>query len=152
MGTYAIQIPLDDDGFMRRQCPNCLREFKWHDGATADRPEGVVDPPSYHCPRCGASAGSDEWWTEEQVAFAERALEGHALREATDMLTDKFRSAKGWTYKPSYEDEPVYPAALHEPNDMAIVAPPCHPWEPVKVPEEATARMFCLICGAAFAA
>jgi hypothetical protein len=34
---------------------------------------------------------------------------------------------------------------------MVIVAPPCHPWEPVKVPDEATGELHCLICGTAFA-
>ena len=33
---------------------------------------------------------------------------------------------------------------------MIILAPPCHPWEPVKVSEEAIARIHCLICGAPF--
>lgn len=151
MGTYSIQIPLDDDGFMRRQCPHCLRKFKWHHGSTADRPEGIADPPYYHCPLCGESAGPDEWWTKEQVTFAEQALEGHAIREATDMLRETFQGAKGWTHRPSYDDEPAYPAALHEPNDMIIVASPCHPWEPVKVPEKAASQVSCLICGKIFA-
>ena len=35
---------------------------------------------------------------------------------------------------------------------MIIVVPPCHPWEPVKVPGEAAARVHCLICAEAFAA
>ena len=152
MGTYSVQIPLDDDGFLRRQCPHCLREFKWHDGPTADRPEGQTDPPVYYCPRCGVSAGPDQWWTQEQIAFAEQSLLGHGLREATDMLEKAFRSVKGLSYKPSYRDEPEPPAALHEPNDMIILAPPCHSWEPVKVPAEAAARVCCLICGAPFAA
>jgi hypothetical protein len=49
-------------------------------------------------------------------------------------------------------DKPELPRAMHELNDMIILAPPCHPWEPVKVPEEATARVHCLICGEPFAA
>jgi hypothetical protein len=56
------------------------------------------------------------------------------------MLEQAFRGVKGWTYKPSDADEPEPPAALHEPNDMIIVAPPCHSWEPVKVLEEAASR------------
>ena len=152
MGTYSVPMPLDDDGFLRRQCPHCSRQFKWHNGPTAGKPEGIVDPPAYHCPLCGSPAGHDEWWTEAQQAFIEQSLSGYAFREVIDMLEDSFRGVKGIAYKSSYEDEPVQPVPLHEPNDMIIVAPLCHPWEPVKVPEEATARLFCLICGNAFAA
>lgn len=145
-------MPLDADGFLRRECPDCLQQFKWHNGPTADRPEGEVDPVAYHCPLCGAVAGPDEWWTQEQLAFTRQSLLGPGLREAADEMEKMFRGVKGVTYKRGHLDEPEPPAALHEPNDMIIVAPPCHPWEPVKVPEEASPRVHCLICGEQFAA
>lgn len=28
VGTYSVQLPLDNDGFLRRECPHCLQEFK----------------------------------------------------------------------------------------------------------------------------
>jgi ribosomal protein S27AE len=152
MGTYSVQLPLDNDGFLRRQCPHCGLEFKWHNGPTADKPPGQIDPAVYYCPRCGVSAQHGDWFTQEQTNFIEESLSGHAFREATDTLQEMFRGVKGLTYKPSYDDEPLPPGTLHEPNDMIIVTPPCHPWEPVKVPEAATARSYCLICGHPFAA
>lgn len=57
----------------------------------------------------------------------------------------------GLTYERGKVNEPEPPTALYEPDDMTIVAPPCHPWEPVKVPEVA-ARVHCLVCGKPFAA
>jgi hypothetical protein len=39
---------------------------------------------------------------------------------------------------------------LHEPDDMAIVLPPCHPWEPLKVPLEVSRTIYCLLCGSTF--
>ena len=42
------------------------------------------------------------------------------------------------------------PDPLHEPDDMVIVQPPCHQNEPLKVPEEATGLVHCLVCGSAF--
>ena len=153
MGTYSVRLPLDADGFLRRECPQCLQHFKWHSGPTAGRPEGEVDPVVvFFCPRCGSSAAPDHWWTQEQLAFARESIHGPALREAADELEKVFRGVKGLTYKPGQLDEPEPPTALHEPNDMIIVAPPCHPWEPVKVPGEAAARVHCLICGEVFAA
>jgi hypothetical protein len=152
MSSYSVQLPLDDDGFLRRECPHCFQEFKWHHGPTVDRPEGEVDPPVYYCPRCGASSVPDQWWTQEQLAFIEESATGPVLSELSDELEKAFRSVKGMTYKPSHDDEPEPPPALHEPNDMVILAPPCHSWEPVKVPENAAARVHCLVCGEPFAA
>ena len=43
----------------------------------------------------------------------------------------------------------MVPDSLIEPDDMVIIAGPCHSWEPVKVAEEATAPFYCLVCGAA---
>ena len=152
MNSYSIQLPLDDDGFLRRECPHCSQQFKWHHGPTAERPPGEVDPPVYFCPRCGNPAASDQWFTQEQIAYMQNALAGPALREATDAIEKAFRGAKGITFKRSSFDEPEPPATLQEVNDMLLVAPPCHQWEPIKVPEEAAGEIHCLICGTAFAA
>lgn len=27
--SFGMTIPLDSDGFLRRECPICEREFKW---------------------------------------------------------------------------------------------------------------------------
>lgn len=129
-----------------------MQQFKWHHGPTTERPTGEVDPPVYFCPRCGVSAAPDQWWTQEQIAFIEEAGAGPVSREISDALEKAFSGVKGMTYKPGSLDEPEPPSALQEPNDMVIVAPPCHSWEPIKVPAETISRVHCLICGAAFAA
>jgi hypothetical protein len=152
MSTYSVQLPLDDDGFLRRECPHCDQEFKWFHGPTAERPEGEPDPPVYYCPRCGVSGAPDQWWTEEHLAFIQEYAAAPVLRELSDEVEKAFRGVKGLSFRRGQLDEPEPPAALHEPNDMIILAPPCHPWEPVKVPEETTARVHCLICGEPFTA
>jgi hypothetical protein len=150
MGSHSVSLPLDVDNFLRRECPHCRQQFKWHNGSTSDQPEGEVIPSVYHCPLCGDSAPPDEWWTEEQIDFIQGSTAGPALREASDELKNMLGGIKGLTYRPGHHDEPEPPAALHEPNDMVIVASPCHTWEPVKVPEGSTAQMYCLICGEPF--
>src|SRR5579875_1684577 len=102
MGSYSLKIPLDDDGFLRRQCPHCLREFKWHDGPTVDTPEAQADPAGFNCPRCGVSRWPDHWFTQEQIAFDEQSLLGHGFREASEMIEEAFRGVKGVTVKPSH--------------------------------------------------
>ena len=42
------------------------------------------------------------------------------------------------------------PSALHEPADMILVEPPCHPWEPLKIAEDWREPIHCLLCGEAF--
>lgn len=80
-----ITLPLDN-GFLRRECPHCRRQFKWHDGPTDARPSDAPDPPFYHCPYCGDPAPPDAWWTEEQLEHAEQAVAGPALRAVEDEL------------------------------------------------------------------
>lgn len=152
MSSFSVPLPLDSDGFLRRECPHCVQQFKWHYGPTADRPDGEIDPVVYYCPLCGVSAGLDQWWTQEQLAFVEQSAAGPILREASVQIEKALRGATGLTYKRGQLDEPEPPSALYEPDDMIIVAPPCHSWEPVKIPEEAAAQVHCLICGESFAA
>ena len=44
MSSFSVPLPLDSDGFLRRECPHCVQQFKWHHGPTADRPDGEIDP------------------------------------------------------------------------------------------------------------
>jgi hypothetical protein len=66
-------------------------------------------------------------------------------------LERAFRGQKGISFKRTPNDQPV-PDTLAEPDDMLIVQPPCHPWEPIKVPEQYEGQLHCLLCGAPFAA
>lgn len=150
MSSYSIEVPMDDDGFIRRECPNCEHEFKWHSGPTDDRPLGEIDPSVYFCPLCGESALTDQWWTQTQVEFQQQFIMSHLHEEVEHGLKDAFRGMKGWTYKPGRNDEPT-PASLTEPNDMLIIQPPCHPWEPLKIPNDHLGPVHCLICGQQFA-
>ena len=102
VGDWAVtqvQLPLDDDGFLRRECPHCLQQFKWHQGPTADRPDDETDPPVYYCPRCGGSAKPDQWWTEAQLTFIQESIAGPALGELSDEMEKAFQGVKGLTYR-----------------------------------------------------
>lgn len=148
----SVTLPLDD-GFMRRQCPNCNREFKWHHGPTEDRPGDAVDPPIYYCPYCGEPAGPDSWWTAAQLEHAQAMVTGPALREITDELESLAKRHSGGLVKLSVrsDPQPEPPAPLTEPNDMTAVTSPCHPWEPIKIDEEWHDPLHCLVCGERFA-
>src|SRR5687768_14546838 len=115
----SISVPLDD-GFLRRECPSCQREFKWHDGPTDDRPDDAADPLMYYCPYCGAPAGPDEWWTQAQLDYAEAMAAGPAVREVADQLRQALPSGNQGlvSFSVSSPSEPEPPEPLVEPNDM----------------------------------
>ena len=151
---FSISLPLDADGFLRRECPSCERQFKWFPGGTDEKPDDFVDPPVYHCPYCGRPAPADAWWTGEQLEFAEASLAGPATDEIEYMLGDAFKSLQGGPLGITVDvesDVPEPPAPLVEPDDMLGVQAPCHPWEPVKVDETWGDEIHCLICGERFA-
>lgn len=147
-----VSLPLDSDGFVRRECPTCECEFKWfsHDeGNTAAEPVS-----QYFCPLCGEPAAVDEWWTPAQVEYGYASGGPEIDRAVQESVADMFKGLKGFEFKPnsSFSLDIATPEPLIEPDDMVTVEPPCHPNEPVKVPEEATQRVHCLVCGAPFAA
>jgi hypothetical protein len=146
----SIALPLDSDGFLRRECPHCEQQFKWHHGPANEEAESHADPSIYHCPLCGEPAGSDSWWTQEQIEYTQGVAMPTALRFVQDELAAGFRRNKNITFKPG-SDIPAVPASLTEPDDMKIVTSPCHPYEPVKVPDDSFDSFHCLLCGMAFA-
>lgn len=148
-----ISFPLDD-GFLRRECPNCMREFKWHHGPTDDRPDDAVDPEEYFCPYCGQRADHDSWWTQEQRAFIEQsaaAMLSTELGKAFDRISRaSSRSGIRIQYKSGSPGHPPLP--LDEVDDMATVVSPCHSYEPIKVLEHWNEPFHCIVCGQRFVA
>lgn len=145
----SVTLPLDSDGFLRRQCPHCDQQFKWHNGPANEEAESHGNPTTYYCPLCGEPAGSDQWWTEDQLDY----IKGNALPaifgDLQDQLAQAFSGSKNMSITPG-DDRPDVPAALTEPDDMRIVASPCHAFEPIKVLANETAPLHCLLCGAEF--
>ena len=138
----TIRMPLDTDGYLRRACPFCEREFKW-----LPQDNGLPTPiEGYHCPYCGHTADEDAWWTEAQLAYAQ----AHAANLATDVVNKALRGLNTTTGSlrvtvAAVRRQPVTP--LTEPNDMHIVTPLCHPSESVKLGDGWTNPAACLHCG-----
>ncbi|WP_435229159.1 hypothetical protein [Streptomyces sp. Tue6028] len=149
-----MTFPLDHDGFLRRECPHCVRQFKWHHGPASQEAEQQSAPAAYHCPLCGQPAAMGSWWTQKQLDYAQGITVPAAVREIEQELRDGFRTASSkhvsFEFKGGF-DTPEVPTPLTEPDDMTIVASPCHSYEPVKVPEDTSGPYHCLVCGQAFA-
>lgn len=140
-----MTVPLDSDGYLRRACPACRREFKWlpQDGGEP-APAG-----GYYCPYCAARADPDSWWTGNQIRLAE----AHATNMAQEELDKAFRGMRRNSgpirvdYKPGVRTPIPH---LTEPDDMVISTPPCHPGEPIKINEAWDQVIHCLVCGAQY--
>lgn len=144
----SISIPQDSDGFIRRECDNCASQFKWHDGPANEEAEHQPAPVMYNCPLCGRSG--DSWNTPEQAELARQAAMPQLMGLVRDDLEKMFRGRKGITFKRGNDEFADESEPLIEPDDMIIVVSPCHAFEPVKIPEEHTGPVYCLICGSAF--
>jgi hypothetical protein len=153
--SIPVSLPLDDHGFLRRECPSCEEEFKWYSHSEGDPDAELVD--QYFCPRCGQAAGTDSWWTPAQLEYVHGAAAPAIDDVINNALDDVFKGLKSNKFLKvergsQYTSDTPTPEPLHEPNDMVIVESPCHPNEPVKIPETVTDRVYCLICGTPFAA
>lgn len=80
-----IEMPLDN-GYLRRECPHCEREFKWHHGPTDDAPPDAPNPGRYTCPYCGEKADHDQWFTQAQAEHIRESAAGPAMQMISDEL------------------------------------------------------------------
>ena len=136
--TVGMSLPLDSDGFLRRECPTCEREFKWlhtHEGESAPPEDG-----GYYCPYCGVQAPTNAWLTQAQVELAQNTV---ATEVVGPILENFARDAK---FKIKY-DQPEKLDPLTEVDDMMRVDFLCHPSEPLKILENWQQPAHCLICG-----
>jgi hypothetical protein len=145
--SVGVELPLDADGFLRRACPNCEREFK---GVYTSDPERATPPRDggYFCPYCGLQAPPDAWFTEDQVALAQNTV---ATKVMGPMLQDFARnlgrtSRRGFGVKVRFEP-PEEMEPLIEADDMRRVDFVCHPTEPVKVVDDWKNPIYCIQCG-----
>lgn len=77
--SMSITISPDHDGYMGRECPACEMYFKVMPGT------GLAETYQMTCPYCQTAAGSDQFFTKEQVAYAQsialRAFQGTIMAE-----------------------------------------------------------------------
>jgi hypothetical protein len=132
--ALGMTIPLDSDGFLRRECPTCEREFKWRpsDG-DAEEQGGPADTVCYICPYCGVQASADSWLTSAQVALAQNIVEREVIAPMASRL--------------GVYEVPEALDPLTEVDDMTQVVFACHPSEPLKVLDDWRKPVYCLLCG-----
>jgi hypothetical protein len=143
----SMAVPLDSDGFLRRECPTCEREFKWR---PSPEDEEAQPPPEggYFCPYCAVQAPINSWWTKQQVTTMKSRVFDEVIRPEMDKLADAAASTSGDFLQVSVEvTGPEKAPPLTESDDMRRVDFTCHPGEPVKVLDDWTQMVHCLLCG-----
>jgi hypothetical protein len=163
-GMEWIGLPSDSQGFVRRECPHCFREFKTRggpaDGATVQRYLGrhlpfhnhheiLGDDVTFHCVYCGRPARSDDWCTSRQRAWLAKVATALQEEIRFERLAFAYRTIRE---NPSPSFLPIPPARAlpeshSEPDDMRRAAFFCCA-EDVKVESHWRQPVFCPRCGA----
>lgn len=89
--TGTVSLPVAEDGFFGRSCPECEGPFKMQ----ADEYAALPDETELHCPYCGHRDEHSEFMTTAQRERAMAALEGLAEQYAHDLLGDILGNAFG---------------------------------------------------------
>jgi hypothetical protein len=166
LDRLEVSLPRDPSGFVRRQCPKCLRVFKTRpsrfDARSLHRRlvtlfpfenphEGYDAVPTWTCFYCGYRADADEWLVRDHVAYLEelaRALANHVRYEQLSHIS------RTLSQNPRPTFVAVAPEPLPPPVTMAPEEDDLHPLYLVCCAEEAKALwdwegpFYCPRCGA----
>jgi len=145
-----MSMPLDSEGFLRRRCSACERELKWL--AAGDDEDGTDAPDGgFYCPYCGIQTPSGEWLTEAQEeqfsAMIQQDVLAPLLKDFGADLRRSAHSSGGFLSVEVTQPEFDEPVVLTEADDMRRVDFGCHPGESIKVLEDWSGPVRCLICG-----
>ena len=149
--TLGMTVPLDSDGFLRRECPTCESEFKWLAGTDDDVSAAPPPDGGYFCPYCAIQAPADQWLTKAQVELAQNMVAtqvvGPMLSDFARGLSGMSRRSGGFLSVSARYGVPEELEPLTETDDMTRVDFSCHPAEPVKVFDHWESAVHCLVCG-----
>ncbi|VVB68978.1 Uncharacterised protein [uncultured archaeon] len=164
-----ISFPLDNDGFFRRECPFCKREFKILTNKDERRVlakklldsfmieseepsedyEKVKPENEVTCPYCGQRAPKTSWWTKEQIEY----IKIHYKNYANTLINERFikelkRSFSGSKFmKFEAKELPlVEPWISPEIDDLEKFELPCCN-QAIKINENWSGKVYCFFCG-----
>jgi hypothetical protein len=90
--ALEMTMPLDSDGFLRRECPTCIREFKWLHTPQEEGNAAPVADGGYFCPYCGVQAEAGTWLTQAQADLAQNLLATKVVGPMLEKLGNSFKS------------------------------------------------------------
>lgn len=169
-----LSFPLDDDGFFRRECPFCRREFKLLldkdeltdlaqaglesfmielNEAACDSDEGESPATEFCCPYCEQWAPTDSWWTQEQLAYVDVAAQNIVATLVNEQLIRPLKrtcqNASSGLVSVQFEGKEMgyqEPWISPEVNDMETFDLPCCERK-IKIEDDWTGVVHCFFCG-----
>lgn len=147
-----MRLPLDE-GFLRRQCPYCERQFKVrieHYDSPPDTNEHAEEDTQYFCPLCHEPAPANAWWTKEQLDYRYQLVNAAVSDQFHGILAGTLGQLNqpGSLFRVEISSgEMDEPRSLDEPHDMTRVYPPCHEPTPLKIPDDWHGDVACFECG-----
>jgi hypothetical protein len=140
-----VTIPLDIDGFLRRECPFCCREFK----ILKSDFESLDISNEYRCPYCGETADPRSWLTKGQKELFDKVVGNIAI----DIINEEFITALKELDNPSkgirvtaHDLERGNELINPEINDMQIIELPCCQ-KRIKIDQAWKSSIYCYYCG-----
>lgn len=162
-----LAFPLDEDGFFRRECPLCIKEFKvivTKEELTDLSQKGIdsfmleqeeesdkdFSETEFFCPYCGQRSSIESWWTQEQLAYIQVVVKNIMANLLNENLIKPLKrdlnrpnSSVRFEGKLMEQHEPwISP----EENDMKIIDLPCCQRE-IKIEDDWDKEIYCFFCG-----
>ncbi|HVB25015.1 MAG TPA: toll/interleukin-1 receptor domain-containing protein [Ktedonobacteraceae bacterium] len=144
--SISIPLPLDKDGFLRKECPNCGRQFKHRQDKQTETQESQE---GYYCPYCSTLADAGKWYTAQQLEYMQQQLTAEVMNPNLFRLQEQIeRVGQSGLFRiemniPLLEE----PEPLVEYDDMVQLIFPCHVEEPIKVDEQWDQAVACVLRG-----
>lgn len=118
---FAVDIPIDDDGYFGRECPSCEQHFR----VAHEDYEGLPDDVTLWCVYCGHNDDHKDFMTQQQLDRAMRAASDYAMQLVGQTLDRSFgkmaRRSRGSAVQITYRSRPFYPAPLPGINEERLV-------------------------------
>ena len=155
-----VSFPVDNEGFLRRECPYCKRHFKiivesGDEDISVDEASGEDiqseenDESELYCPYCGQSADQSSFWTEDQVRYVKEVASQKVVKPMLENLAGDMEriSKKSDFLKFKVErTKAKRPVIAPEADDMINVKPDCCS-EEMKIEEDWSEDVYCVGCG-----
>lgn len=141
-----ITFPIDEDGFISRECPYCKMRFKIH---KSDFENEKYDFEEIYCPYCKQTAGKDEFWTTEQEKYIGDVLNEEFIEPEFEKFAKQMKRLNRKSgllkikVKEGKKSKPIQPEEI---DNMVKVKFSCCDI-PLKVVSDWGKDLYCISCG-----
>lgn len=119
--SFNVSMPLDDDGFFGRECPECAQHFR----IAGDDYEALPEDVRLWCVYCGHYDVHEEFLTSQQEARLMRVARDYAHQMVAQKLENTLgrmaTRSRGSAIRIERRSRPFFPSPLPEINEERLV-------------------------------